>query len=71
MIAHSKTSRMGCIVPAWWGYEKVELRFGQVVVPSDQTIVVTGELIRDLQSGHVFQFISRKNGSLQLKRFGL
>lgn len=71
MIAHSKTSRMGCIVPALWGYEKVEVRFGQVVVPSNQTIVVTGELIRDLKTGHVFQFISRKNGCLQLKRSGL
>ena len=71
MITRSKTSQMGCIVPALWGFEKVEQRFGQIVRPSSQSIVVTGELIRDLQTGKVFAFISRKNGCLQLKRFEL
>lgn len=63
----TRTSRMEAITaPARWGVEIVDIFFGEVRVRRDQTIAVKGDLLRDLESGTVREFVAREGDRLLL-----
>ena len=63
----SKTSLMEVMSPRHWGFEKVRIFYNEVRVTDDQDTVKAGEYIRDLKTGIVFEFISRKDDTLNMR----
>ena len=66
VIAGSRTSLMNCISLKLWGLKKVNIFFDQVRLAEDQTMAYEGDLILDAK-GRVWEFISRKDGQLQVR----
>ena len=62
----SKTSLMEVMSPRHWGFEKVRVFYNEVRVADDQDTVKAGECIRDLETGIVWEFVSRKDDTLNL-----
>jgi len=62
----SKTSLMEVMSPRHWGFEKVRIFYNRVTVADDQDTAKAGEYIRDLKTGIVWEFISRKDDTLNL-----
>lgn len=61
----TRTSRMDAITtPARWGYEVVDVFFGEVRVRKNQTIAFKGDLLR--KDGIVREFIAREGTELVL-----
>jgi len=68
----SKTSLMYVISPRYWGFERVDIFYPNHVRASRyQHIVKSGEYIRDLNTGIVWEFVSRKDDSLKLNQIVL
>lgn len=65
-----RTSPMAAVTqPARWGKEIVDVYFGEVRVRIDQTVVMKGDLLRDMTTGEVRVFVSRENDKLNLTAF--
>ena len=61
----TRTSRMDAItMPARWGYEIVDVFFGEVRVRADQTTAVKGDLLR--KDGVIREFVAREGTELVL-----
>ena len=62
----SRTSPMNCMSLSLWGYEKVNIFYGQVRLAENQTLAFEGDLIRG-PDGRVWEFVSRKDDQLQAR----
>ena len=61
---------MGCMSLRTWGYEKVDIFFDVVRPAQDQTLAFTGDIIRG-PDGVLWQFVSRKDDSIQVREVAL
>jgi len=61
----TRTSKLKAIIPGNWGYQKVEIYFGQVRVTSCQQWVMAGELMQHIEGGSVWEFRYREGDVLR------
>ena len=61
----SKTSRMVALTnPSRFGFEIVDVFFGQIRLRSDQTLAVKGDCLRNKETGVVSVFHYRENNQI-------
>ena len=64
-INASRSSTMVAITrPVRWGYEIVDVFFGETRVRADQGIAVAGDLLRDLDTGEIVALRGRDGAHL-------
>lgn len=67
-MTHSKaTSKMVAISqPQSWGYEAIDIFYGEIVSRPHRTLVLAGEALRSLKTGEIFEFNYREGDKLDL-----
>jgi len=68
MDVSKNTSVMAAVTsPIRWSFEVVDLFFGEVRVRKSQVVAMKGDLVRDLETGEVSEFLGRDGDMLLLK----